>query len=113
MKNILKTAMQLQRDKNTDVQFIVFSNDIERCKAVPLLLSNDVTFSTETNEVRTLVAMSRCWLGGICANSTFSWWGAYLNPNPARVVTFPKKWVSYNWPVDVQFEGSHILSVEK
>lgn len=112
-KYYLPRAMQLQRDANPQVQFLVFSNDMERSKAVPLLASDDVTFSAETNEVRTLVQMSRCWLGGICANSTFSWWGAYLNPNPARVVTFPSKWINEDMEVHIQFEGSHILSVKK
>ena len=44
-------------------------------------------------ELETLYLMSQC-AGGICANSSFSWWGAFLNPH--RKIVMPDKWYPHS-----------------
>lgn len=49
------------------------------------------------DEFETLSVMMGCTLGGICANSTFSWWGGWLNKFAEKLVIMPATW-SYSGP---------------
>lgn len=98
--------------KEPDPHFYIFSNDIEYCKQYHVLGSyQEKTFVDNLGEVESLYLMSLCQRGGICANSTYSWWGAYLNNHPEKTIIFPKRWFNLpEWPFDDIFlEGSIVL----
>lgn len=111
-KEYAQQAMQVFLDKNKIQKFLVFSDDITWCmeniglysilsgtetnediNAIKTLLDRMVEFNDDQNEYEALSKMASC-SHHIIANSTFSWWGAWLGHNPNRIVVSPssKKW---------------------
>jgi hypothetical protein len=78
---------EMKKDVN---KFLVFSDDIEFCKRI-FGSSEGFYFSDSYNEVEDLCLMSLC-RNFIIANSSFSWWGAYLSKDPKKTVIAPKRW---------------------
>lgn len=70
--------------------FLIFSDDIEWCKNNLDFINNKI-FITGNLDYQDLYLMSKCE-NNIIANSTFSWWGAYLNKNNNKKVIFPSFW---------------------
>jgi hypothetical protein len=68
---------------------IVFSDDIDWCKNN--LPFSDMIFAEGQSDVEDLWMMSFC-KHNIIANSSFSWWGAWLNSNANKTVIAPKAW---------------------
>lgn len=58
---------------------------------------SDVTWidlpQTGDNDYAEFVLMSRC-KHHILANSSFSWWASYLNPNPHKYILAPARWLN-------------------
>ncbi|MEC7838628.1 MAG: alpha-1,2-fucosyltransferase [Chlamydiota bacterium] len=74
-----------------DAQFIVFSNRIEKCKKDFSHIKRNIRFIEGEMHVYDFYLMSMC-KDHIISNSSFSWWAAYLNQNPNKVVVVPPFW---------------------
>lgn len=70
-------------------KFSIFSDDLNYCRSV--FIGERFNFISTDSEVEDLYLMS-LHEHQIIANSTFSWWGAWLNSNPYKRVVAPSKW---------------------
>lgn len=73
--------------------FFIFSDDLKWAKENlnNAKTTHFVDLKTAEKDVEELILMSTC-KHQIIANSTYSWWGAWLNTNPYKVVIAPKQW---------------------
>lgn len=86
--NYYKKAIEIM--KTTSDIFLVFSDDIDYCKEIFNGIDN-IFFVENKKDYVELYMMSLC-KNNIIANSSFSWWGAWLNKNENKVVVAPEKW---------------------
>lgn len=83
--NYYLSAMNMINSK----YYYVFSDDIDWCKKN--FTGNNITFIENNSTITDLSLMSSC-THQIISNSSFSFWGAYLNKWPNKTVIAPKKW---------------------
>lgn len=74
-----------------DSVFLIFSDDIDWCKKNFPNLPKKFVFIEGNKDYEDLYLMSHCKNNIIC-NSTFSWWGAWLNKNKNKIVIAPSEW---------------------
>ena len=90
-----KNAMQYMKKKVPDAKFYFFSNDSEWVRKN---LANGDSVIVDCNHGKEnyldMYLMSQC-SHNIIANSSFSWWGAWLNQNPDKIVISPQRWFSH------------------
>jgi hypothetical protein len=86
-------SMSLILKSNNDAEFYFFSDDIDWVKSCISDKSNCTFVSKDfhDSDIQEFYLMSLC-KGQIIANSTFSWWAAWLNTHPEKVVYAPKRW---------------------
>ena len=85
-----KEAVNIITNKYKNVAFFVFSDDISWTKK-NLKLENTTYVEHKTIPHEDMYLMSLC-SHNITANSSFSWWGAWLNRHKNKTIIAPKKW---------------------
>jgi hypothetical protein len=85
--------------------FVIFSDQIELTEKIltKLCPKKNLVFISKNPHYLDLYLMSFC-KHQIISNSSFSWWGAYLNPNPNKIVIAPdtQRWFGPNYPWNTQ-----------
>ena len=90
-------AREIIKAKRDNLIFFVFSDEIDWCRKN--LSFPEKAFFVENRKPedawKDMMLMSRC-RHNIIANSTFSWWSAWLNNNPEKIVVYPES-VSFTY----------------
>lgn len=114
-----KTAIEYVRKRQQDASFFVFTNDPDY--AGEWILKNFgqekerfvlIEGTQEENGYLDLYLMSLC-RHHILANSSFSWWGAYLNPSREKIVIVPHKWFGNQECRDIYMENMIRIAKEQ
>jgi len=75
-----------------NAHYFIFSDDMPWCRGNFAFLEDQVTFAdTDGGDWSDMALMSSCH-HQIIANSSFSWWAAWLNPAENKIVIAPKQW---------------------
>ena len=99
-------AIELIKQKVENPKFYIFSNDyewvVENFGSLALE-KTIVDFNFAGKSYLDMILMSYC-KHNICANSSFSWWGAWLNQNQTKIIITPKQWFKNEEYTDTTYD---------
>lgn len=93
-----KKAIEYMTNRVEDPVFYFFSDDMDyviQNFSDTKLTCKFINHNNKDNCYKDLFLMKNC-KHNIITNSTFSWWGAWLNENPEKIVICPKQWFKDN-----------------
>ena len=85
-----QSAINLMEASNRNLKFYLFSDDLSWCREH--FKNVNVSFMENSDSPLFDLALMSRMEHHIIANSTFSWWAAWLNENPSKIVVAPKQW---------------------
>ena len=100
-----KNAISMVRQKHPNAVFFIFTDDKEWCKE-HFKGHNFINVELQEGEftdVADMLLMSRC-KHHIMANSSFSWWSAWIGDAPDKMVIAPAKWINNRKMDDIYTE---------
>jgi hypothetical protein len=86
-------AISILKKTTNNPYFFIFSDNLDWAKENLDNNENMIFVELDQNipDYEEIILMSLC-KHNIIANSSFSWWGAWLNQNPNKIIIAPEKW---------------------
>ena len=128
-ENYYMGAVRFIQDKVPNAKFYIFSNEPKWVRGwVVDLIQSQIQEGMSTQEVKTMerrfvlveanteytgyldmMLMSKC-KHNIISNSSFSWWSAWINSNPDKIIVAPDKWSSEKEGTEIYTEGMTLIN---
>lgn len=84
----------IKEEKGIEKPYIYVFSDDSKWVRENISFDGKVTYiSDDFNPAQAIILMSKC-KNNIIANSSFSWWGAWLNSNKEKMVIAPDQWLT-------------------